>query len=235
MNAVPSAVRTNEAPPSGWALLKPYLFDIVGPFVAYLIVHWFGAAGIWAMTAAGSVASLSTIINSIRRRKLDGVGVLVLLEIVASLAVMIWVRDPRLMLIRPSFYSAIAAVYLWFSMFVGRPLTYFGARVMVARRGPARLAAYERTWNTSAAFRRLHRIVTCSFGVCLAVDSVLRIVIVYHANLDRAAWLSNVPHVTAMVLMMIASALAGRRFKRYVETEMASAHPIGADRPDASS
>ncbi len=220
MKTVPTSPTNRQPPPSGWALLRPYLIDVVGPFAAYFVVQAFGAAGLWAMTAAGTVAALSTAVNSLRRKKLDPVGILVILEILASIAVMIWVRDPRLMLIRPSVYTGLAAVYLGVSTFVGRPLTYFGARVMVARRGPARMAAYERTWDTSRAFRRLHRIVTFTFGVALAIDSALRVVIVYHAPLERAAWLSNVPHMTAMVLLMIASAAAGRKFKRYVEIEM---------------
>lgn len=220
MNAVPTSATRDQVPPSGWALLKPYLFDVVGPFAAYFVVQAFGAAGLWAMTAAGTVAALSTAVNTVRRKKLDAVGILVILEIIASIAVMIWVRDPRLMLVRPSVYTGIAAVYLGFSALVGKPLTYAGSRVMAARGGPARIAAYERAWDKSAGFRRTHRVVTFAFGVCLAVDSLLRIVIVYHAPLERAAWLSNVPHLTAMVLMVIASAIAGRTFARYVDEEM---------------
>ena len=220
MNAAPTSRSANEPPPSGWSLLKPYLFDIVGPFAAYFVVQAFGAAGLWAMTAAGTAAALSTAVNTMRRKKLDAVGTLVILEILASIAVMIWVRDPRLMLIRPSVYTGIAAIYLGFSAFVGKPLTYPGSRVMAARGGPARIAAYERAWDNSPGFRRMHRAITFTFGVCLAVDSVLRIVVVYRAPLERAAWLSNVPHLTAMVLMIIASAVAGRTFARYVDREM---------------
>ena len=210
-----------EAPPSKWALLRPYLLDVVGPFVAYAIVHAFGAAGLWAMTAAGAAAGLSTVVNTIRRRRLDGLGVLVILEILGSLAVIAFVRDPRLLLVRPSLYTGIAAAYLVASACTGRPLSFAGARVMVARKGPARLAAYERAWVDSAEFRRTHRAVTAALGFCLAVDSTLRVVIVYHAPLDRAAWLSNVPHLSALGLMMILSAAAGRRFQRLVEEQMA--------------
>jgi len=74
-----------------------YFFDIVAPFVAYFIVHRFGAPAFWALTAGGLVAGASTTVNSIRRKNLDAVGVLVLLELVASIIFLLVLRDPRLL------------------------------------------------------------------------------------------------------------------------------------------
>ncbi len=91
---------------------------------------------------------------------------------------------------------------------------------MAASGGPARLAAFERTGDKSAEFRPTHRRLTIGFGVALAADSILRIVIVYGTPVDRSAWLSNVPHVTAMVLMIGISALAGRKSSRLVDEQM---------------
>jgi hypothetical protein len=219
-------MNTPEHVPSLWDLWRPYVFDIVGPFAAYLVVHAFGAGGIWALTIAGLVSASSTLVNTIRKRGIDSVGMLVLLEILASLVIILFIRDPRLMLIRPSVYTAVASVYLIYSALFSQPLTYAGSRHMAAQGGPARLAAFERTWEQSPEFRRTHRFVTFGFGVGLAIDSILRVVIVYHAPIDRSAWLSNVPHLTAIVLFIAISALAGRRFSRLVDqfqTEPASA------------
>lgn len=212
----------SSPPPSTWALIRPYVFDIAGPFIGYAVVHALGATGFWAMTVAGGIAALSAAINSFRRRGLDAVGLLVFTEILAAIAIMVFVRDARLLLIRPSIYTAVAAVFLIASACSGRPLTYAGARTMAARDGEARRAAFERTWQSSPDFRRTHFMVTLGFGLCLTVDSVLRVIIVYHAPLERSAWLSNVPHLTAMILMFITSALAGRRFSRLVDEQIAS-------------
>ncbi len=208
-----------EPTPSRWALWRPYVLDIFGPFIAYLLVHALGANGVWALTVAGAVSALSTLINTIRKKGLDSVGTLVLLEIVASLCIMIFVHDPRLMLVRPSVYTAVASVYLLYSALFSQPLTYAGSRHMAAQGGPARLAAFERTWENSPEFRRTHRIVTFGFGVGLALDSILRVIIVYHFPTDKSAWLSNVPHLSAMVLFIAVSALAGRRFSRLVDQQ----------------
>ena len=211
---------TTDKPASRWALWRPYVLDIGGPFIAYFLIKALGAQVTWAMTVAGVAAGLSTLVNTLRRGKLDGIGALVLLEIVVSLLLTIFVRDPRLMLIRPSFYTAMASAFLISSAFGNQPLTFVGSRQMAASGGPARLAAFERTWEKSAEFRTTHRRLTIGFGVALAVDSILRIVIVYGTTVDRSAWLSNVPHVTAMVLMIVISALAGRKFRRLVDEQM---------------
>jgi hypothetical protein len=200
-----------------------YFFDIVAPFVAYFIVHRFGAPAFWALTAGGLVAGASTTVNSIRRKNLDAVGVLVLLELVASIIFLLVLRDPRLLLIRPSFYTAIASIYLAFSVLTGHPLSFDGAKPMAAKGGPERLEAYERAWQVSAEFRHTHNVATSGLAVAFLADSILRIVIVYKFPLDRAMWLSNVPHVVAILLIMIVGALAGRRFKRIVDQEMATA------------
>jgi hypothetical protein len=209
-------------PASHWTLIRPYALDIAGPFIGYAVAHTFGATGIWAMTAAGAIAGLSTAINSIRRKGLDAVGLLVLAEIAAAIAVTVYMGDSRFLLIRPSIYTAIASAFLIASALSGRPVSYAGARTMAARGGEARLAAYERTWHSSAEFRRAHFWVTLGFGLCLAVDSVLRIIIVYSTSVERAVWLSNMPHVTALVLLFISSALAGRRFSRLVDEQVAA-------------
>jgi hypothetical protein len=213
-------MHATDKPASRWALWRPYVLDIGGPFIAYFLVKASGAQVTWAMTVAGVAAGLSTVVNTLRRRKLDGLGALVLLEIIVSLLLTIFVRDPRLMLIRPSFYTALASIFLISSAFGNQPLTFVGSRQMAASGGPARLVAFERTWDKSAEFRTTHRRLTTGFGLALAADSILRIVIVYGTPVDRSAWLSNVPHVTAMVLMIGISALAGRKFKRLVDEQM---------------
>jgi hypothetical protein len=219
MTTIPSESTT---PPSNWTLLRPFILDIAGPFVGYAVAHALGAPGVWAMTAAGMIAALTAAINSFRRKGIDAVGLLILAEIAAMIATMVFMRDSRLAMVRPSIYVAVASIFMIVSAFSGRPLTYAGARVMAARGGDARLVAYERTWQTSPEFRRTHFWVTLAFGLCLAADSMLRVIIVYCAPLERAAWLSNVPHMTALILMLITSALAGRRFSRLVDEQIAA-------------
>jgi hypothetical protein len=196
------------------SFLIPYVVDVVGPFIAYAIVHWLGAPAFWALMAGGLVAGTSTAINTVRRRGLDSVGMLVVLEILASIVLLVSVRDERLLLIRPSFYTLVAAVYLLYTAVIGKPLTFEAARPIATKGDPSRNASYDQAWAASPEFRKTHTMVTTGFGIALIADSILRAVIVYTAPIDRSMWLSNVPHTVAMVLFLGVSAMAGRRFKR---------------------
>lgn len=197
--------------------LIPYVVDVAGPFIAYAIVHWLGAPAFWALTAGGLVAGTSTAINTARRRGLDSVGMLVVLEILVSIVLLVVVHDERLVLIRPSFYTLVAALYLLYTAIAGKPLTFEAARPIATKGDPSRNVSYDRAWATSAEFRSTHTMVTAGFGVALIADSILRVVIVYTTPIDRSMWLSNVPHTVAMVVFLFVSAMAGRRFKRLAE------------------
>jgi hypothetical protein len=87
---------------------------------------------------------------------------------------------------------------------------------------------YEGAWQHSAEFRRAHKALTFGFGLALVADSVLRVLIVYRYPLERSVWLSNIPHVIAIVLLIGASALAGRKFKRLVESSQSGAAEQGS-------
>ena len=109
-------------------------------------------------------------------------------------------------------------MYLIYTVFVGRPLSYDGARPMATKGDPVRLEWYEKVWDQSAEFRQTHKMVTFGFGIAFMVDSILRIIIVYRLPIERSAWLSNVPHVATMLLIVALSAMAGRRFHRIGES-----------------
>lgn len=83
-----------------------------------------------------------------------------------------------------------------------------------------RSAAFARCWERSSQFRRTLRIASFGWGLACLVDAALRVVVVYRFPLDRAAWLSNLPHLTAIALLMGFSALMGRITHRLVENEL---------------
>ena len=196
------------------------LIDAVAPLATYFVLHALGVSALGALILGSLVAILSTVINTVRRKRLDGVGVLVIVEIAASIALQFVMRDPRLLLIKPSFYSAIGAGYLFITAFYGRPLTYQGVKAMAAKGGPERAAACERAWERSAAFRTAIRVSTIGWGIAFLADAVLRVILVYALPIERAVWLSNLPHLAAIVLLIGFSAFMGRTTKRLVEEQM---------------
>ena len=187
-----------------------YAIDIFGPLAAYWLTRRLGIPVFWGLLLGGAIAVASTAVNSIRRRRLDAIGTLVLLEFAASIALLFYLNDPRLLLIRPSIYTGIAAIYLMANAFSSQPVSFQGSRAIATGGDPLRTAAFEKAWRDLPQFRRAHKMLTFGWGLASMVDSILRVVIVYSFPVDRAAWLSNLPHTAAIVIMLGVSALFGR-------------------------
>ena len=182
-------------------LLLPALLDIVIPVVAYFALRALGANQFWALTLAGVGTGLSALVNTVRRRKLDWIGVLVLLEVALSAALLFTTDDPRVVAIKPAFYTALTGVYFLVTCVVGKPVVYLAAAPIATGGDPIRSDAYRRAWDESPTFRSRERLMTVAFAVALLAESVLRVWIVYRwspAKLDESFALSQLP---ALVLL----------------------------------
>jgi hypothetical protein len=200
----------NQAAKNQRKIFIGYAVDILGPLAAYWLTRKLGIPIFWGLALGGVIAIISTAFNSIRHRRLDAVGILVLLELVTSIVLLFYLNDPRLLLIRPSIYTGVAAIYLMANAFSSQPVSFQGSRAIATGGDPIRTAAFEQAWKDLPQFRRAHKMLTFGWGIASMVDSILRVVIVYRFPIDRAVWLSNLPHTAAIVIMLGVSALFGR-------------------------
>jgi hypothetical protein len=177
-------------------LFLPMALDVVIPVVAYFALRALGANQFWALTLAGVGTGLSALVNTVRRRKLDGIGMLVLLEVALSAALLFTTNDPRVVAIKPAFYTALAGCYFLFTCVVGKPVVYLAATPIATGGDPLRADAYRRAWDESPTFRSRERLMTAAFAAALLAESVLRVWIVYHwspAKLDESFVISQLP------------------------------------------
>ena len=191
-------------------VLLGYAVDIFGPLFALWVTRTLGIPTFLGLAAGLGIVLVSAAVNTFRRRKMDAVGVLVLLEMIASIALFFWLRSPQMLLIRPTFYSGIAAVYLMGSAFTPRPLSLEGSKPMATKGDAVRTAAWEKAWQDLPQFRMAHRLLTFGTGVALLTDAVLRVVVVYRYPIDRAVWLANLPHMAAGAILITSWVLFGR-------------------------
>lgn len=112
-------------------------------------------------------------------RKLDGFGLLVLLELAATIVLTSIGKTPRFILIRPSFYTAIAGFYVLATMRAERPFMMQITKPMATEGDPVRAEAFERAGRESVAFRRAEQGMTAGLGLVLLAEAALRVVIVW--------------------------------------------------------
>ncbi|MFE0025689.1 VC0807 family protein [Amycolatopsis sp. NPDC059021] len=206
--------------------MLPVLLDLVVPIGGYFLLHQgFGLSAFWSLTIAGAATGVTALAGTIRRRRLDALGALIFLEMALSAVLLFVTDDPRVVLAKPAFYLAAAAVFALVTCFVGKPLVYESGKPFATKGDPAMLAAYERSWTVSHRFRRAMRGVTAFWAAAFAADAVLRVVVVYSLppeRVDESVWLSQVPLVVVFVLAIVVTRLWMRPLRPIVEANRAT-------------
>lgn len=184
---------------------------IVGAVMVVGLVLLFGlpALGVADVVAAAAAAVVTAVpvLASIVDRRSDGIGLLVLAEIAASVVITLVSDDPRFVLARPAVYTAVAGVFALVTCVRGRPLMLDATKPMAAAGDPVRGEAFEAAWQQSAAFRRVERAMTAGLGGVLIAEAVLRVVVVYASSdpdVVVTGLLAQVPAVALFVVYALA-------------------------------
>lgn len=208
----------------------PVLADVVIPVVAYFALHGLGVRDVWALTVAGAATGVNAVVGTVRRRKLDGVGLLIAGELALGVALLFVTGDPRVVLAKPALYTALSGIYLLASCRFGQPLVYQAARPMATRGDPVRTVAYRLAWDNSAEFRWRERVITAGIGIALLVESVLRVVVVYsfsRAQIEESVLLSQVPGFALLVAVVVLIRTQVPGLRRLVDAEQERLSPTG--------
>ena len=216
---------TQPAPPaatSRWRALLPTLLDLVIPTAGYFLLHRAGLPDIWALTIAGSATGVNALINTIRRGRLDALGLLIVAEIAVSVALTVITQDPRLILARPAAYLAVAGVVNLISCFAGRPLSYTAATPMATKGDPVRAVAYEHAWRHSPDLRAIHRQLTAGIGLAMLAYAVIRVLIVYSFSIATAVVGQEVPGLLLIALVVVLIRRRVPRLQSIVDAERAA-------------
>jgi hypothetical protein len=199
----------------------PQLLDIVIPAAGYFILHAVGVSDFWALTIAGAATGLNAVANTIRRGRLDGIGALVMLEIALSVALFLVTRDPRIVLMKPAFSTALAGLYLLFTCVVGRPFTFEAGKPFATRGEAGHERAYEAAWAHSPGFRHEQRLLTAVWGMLSLAESVLRVTVVLHTSIAQGVLAGNLPGIIAVAVGIAFTRLRVPHLRRYVQAQQA--------------
>ncbi|MGU3436382.1 VC0807 family protein [Actinomycetes bacterium M1A6_2h] len=214
--------------------LVPTFGTVFVSVAAYFVLRRLGFSEIWSLTIPGIASAAMTVANSVRQRRLDTLGALVVLELAITLGLAFTTDDPRIAAIRPAFYTLISGAYFLFTCRVGRPIMYTLATPMATDGGePVRTRAYEMAWDIPK-FRRNSRLMTGIIGVIMLVDSAIRVAVVYHypaSDLDRAFLLSQIAGVVMIVGVIATMVVFVRPGSKVVDGLMAEAHLCAISAP----
>lgn len=199
----------------------------VAAAVVALATSYAGAADAWAIIVGTVILALGAVPQLLRSRTIDGFALLVLVEVAMSVVLVTVSSDPRFILVRPAFYTAVAGIYAIVTCWTQRPFMMTVSRPMAAGGDPQRGAAFDRAWATSAVFRRTEQVMTLGLGVVLLGEAALRVLLVYSQPPSAVLHASLVSQLPGLVLfvgyLVLIRIFAVPIASREVDHEMATA------------
>lgn len=190
------------------ALLPTLAVDVLGTIVVYyLLLPHFSTLSVWPILGASLVPVASNIVNFVRRRSIDIIGLIILLGIIVSLIPAAFGGSQRLLLVRESFLTGLIGVVLLVSPFVMRePIFYYIFREVLTANDALPEGHFGVLWR-AAHFRSGVRIVTMVWGAVMVGDFVMRAFIALRMSVGFALGVAPVLTTTLLLLLGVATAV----------------------------
>ncbi len=172
-------------PPSPKRQLALLVLDVGAPIGSYYGLRAAGLSNLVALGAGAVVPAIGVIIQLLTRRRLDGVGGVVVVSVLATIALSLITDSPRFLLARDGFITALWG--LWFLATLRarwgplsrRPAAFALARPLMEGRRPFGSASWDDVWASEPAFQKIWRVSTIIWGAGLLIDAVLRVLMSY--------------------------------------------------------
>lgn len=152
------------------------------PAVCYWLTKRFvSSSEIIALTVAMVFPLLKSGYDMTRHREIDPVALLILLGIVTSALALVIGGDPRVLLIRESFFTGAFGILCLVSLTFPRPIMFYLGRYFMAAHDLEKRAAFDARWQHPYA-RHAHRLVTTVWGCVFTGEFAMRVLLVNRAS-----------------------------------------------------
>ncbi|MBK1787649.1 hypothetical protein JHE00_25260 [Prauserella sp. ASG 168] len=182
------------------------LFDLVVPIVGFYVLRALGVEPVLALILAGVPTIVHFGYRAIAKRKLDALGIFVLVVLAGSVALSFVTGSARFLLAREGWFTGVIGIGFLATLWTARPLAFRMARGMLEHSTLAatlRPDTWDARWEGSARFRRTWRVATVLWGVGLLADAVARVVMAYTLPTDTVPALGGVLWAVTFVLLQV--------------------------------
>jgi len=194
------------------------VFDVAGPLVAYQLLRSAGQSTVTALVLSGIFPAVGVVINLVRRRRVDAVGLLVLAGIAAGTILGLVTHNPRLVLMEGSVPTAVFGVACLTSLWARRPLIYRFALEFMGEDSP-RGREFSSRWQYPS-FRRAFRLFTVVWGIAYLAEAGARVALVELTSTTTALTVSKfMPYIVVGLLALWMTAYARRAQRRRAALE----------------
>lgn len=159
-------------------LLPSIILNGAIPLAIYLLLKHDHYSDLMALSASVLFPAIGSVISIVRQRTLDLIATLALVGIAVSILAVFLGGDPKLLLIRESFFTGALGIACFVSLLFPRPLMFYFGRYFATANNPARRDQYNGLWQYPS-FRFVNRVITVVWGVAYAGEFILRVILVY--------------------------------------------------------
>ncbi|MEV6846595.1 VC0807 family protein [Actinoplanes sp. NPDC051411] len=196
---MPALTHSPERPKAG-GLLSAVL-ELILTFGGYYLLRAFGVSVFWSLTVPAIAVAAVTVAVTVRRRKVDLIGLLVLMELAATIVVSLVTRSPRIAAVREPIYILIGGVFCLVTLLGRVPFTHTSTASFATFGDPKRKRAFAMAWSDVPRYRMWQRLLTACFGAIMVVFAIIRIVLLWSAPEARIAHAVNVSNTLSFVMI----------------------------------
>ena len=144
-----------------------------------------------ALSIAALVPALDSLVTFARHRRLDVLGIFILVSLLLGIAVVFIGGSPKLILIRESFLTAAFGLGLLVSLLFPRPILFYFASHFATGNDPIKKAEFN-SWWSYPYFRFVMNLMTIVWGASLLLEAVVRTLLVFALTTGEFLFISPI-------------------------------------------
>ncbi|MGH7609099.1 MAG: VC0807 family protein [Candidatus Dormibacteria bacterium] len=212
-----------------WTLAPILVFDVIGPLVTYFGLSAAGFSSVEALVLSGAAPAFGVAVDAVRNRRLDAIGILVLLGIGTGTVLGVVSGSAHLVLLDGTVPTAVFGVVCLSSLWWKRPLMYRFALETIGRDTPNGRDFADR-WRYPG-FRRAFHVVTVVWGLSFLVEAAAHLVIIETTSTAIAKTTSSVMPLVVTGGVVAWNVAYAKRGQRAGERAAAAARARGESVP----
>src|SRR5215469_6942662 len=183
-------------------MLPTLIYDVALPIVAFNLLTKYGVSTLLALVTGGIFPAANNIMVWIKSRRLEPLGIIVMIFIAVGTAASLISGSAFFALIKDSFLTATFGLICLLSLLAERPLMFYVNRQFVAGDDPVRLKWWNGLWQFEN-FRRSQRLVTTVWGVSSTTEALLRVAFALVMSPAQVVAISPVMAFGVMTLLIM--------------------------------
>ena len=179
------------------SMLPNLLINAVVPFSVNMLARPHMST-INALLLASSVPALYTLGGILWKKRIDAIGVLVVVGLLLTAAFALLFKSPQLLLLQGAAVTGLFGVAMLVSLCFPKPILFYIVRSVLAHNDPQRAASFNADWAFPQV-RSLYRLLTLVWGSVTLASLLLLAVLVFTLPISLMLVLSPILNIAVIM------------------------------------